>query len=60
MGYCKKVAKKLMDVVLDGRGDHALNGLTITVDRGYGKESFTTSFFESGASSMVVLSDHLL
>lgn len=52
--------KKLMDMILDGRGEQALNSLTITADRGYGKESFTTQLAESGVSSMVVLPDHLL
>lgn len=49
-----------MDMVLEGRCEQALNGMTFPVDRGYAKEGFINTLSEAGASIIVILPEHLL
>lgn len=50
--------ENLIQMVFKGLGEQALNSLTVTADRGYGKESLTTKLANGGSSSIVVLPDH--
>lgn len=52
--------RRLMENVTDGRGEAALVGLTLTADRGYGKEAIVGILAELGISSMFILPEHLL
>lgn len=47
-------------MVLEGRCEQALNGMTFPVDRGYAKEGFINTLSEAGASIIVILPEHLL
>lgn len=52
--------EKLMQMVLKGRVEQALNSLTVSVDHGHGKESLITTLADCSSSSIVVLPKHLL
>lgn len=53
-------ARRLMEVFKDGRGELELVGLTMTDDRGYGKETVMGIMSEGGVSSIFVLPQYLL
>lgn len=46
--------------LMDGKGERALKGLTVTADMGYGRERLLAKWPEVKASGMVVFPDHLL
>lgn len=47
-------------MVLEGHGEKVLKSLTVSVDRGYGKESLMQTLADCGSSSIFVLPEHLL
>lgn len=52
--------KTLVNVLLQGKGEEALNSCVVTADRGYSKESFLDLMVSFGLSTAFVLSDHII
>lgn len=48
----------IMSNLMEGRGERALNGLTVTGDRGYGRETLLEKLSNCEASGLVVLLEH--
>ena len=52
--------RKLFSILMDGRGEEALNGCIATADRGYEKQKFIEVLSAFGVSSVFVMLNHLL
>lgn len=52
--------RKLMETVLDGCGEKELVGITVTSDRGYGKEAFIPLPAGFGLGSVIILQENPL
>lgn len=51
---------KLMNTILDDKGEEALNGCVFNADRGYQKESILQILSVQGLSSILVMIEHLV
>ena len=52
--------RKLLSVLMDGRGEEVMGGCIVTADIGYGEEVFMNLQSEFGVGSVFVMPDHLL
>lgn len=52
--------KKLVEILLHGRGESSLHGLILTADRCYGSTSMAQIFSKLGIGSMVIMPQYLL
>lgn len=52
--------RKLIDSLMDGRGEKSITGCIVTADRGYGNERFMKILMEQGLGSIFVMPDHIL
>jgi hypothetical protein len=52
--------EKLLDAVLEGRGERSFSGLILTGDRGYGKPQLLDALRKRGLSCVFVMPEHIL
>ena len=51
--------KRLVESLLEGRGEQSVHGLVVTGDRGYGKISLIRELMKHGIGSIMVMPEHL-
>lgn len=51
---------KLLDILVESRGEQSLHGLVLTADRGYGSMSLMRILMGRGIGSMLIMPQHLL